>query len=662
MSSSQAALEDKINVYDRRPNKIQTELELEDENRRIKKTLRPMQGFVKDIYLMPTFEMREPPRLLKKTGHYPSESLLPTGIVMNIDPNTPLTSDSAHLVVNHNTGNGISLFHIRDSKHLNDREIERRLEHAAAAHKLPVLSPNSTHSIDIVSSKCRGDLYPNYSIVVEANDDAAATAVLEHLKQASPSLTIQELAEGPVLNDLRDSSMHVRRQMAKNTADALGLEIEDEPAVSAVTNQVVRATVRQTQPNGAMPVSYKVFSGAFNTQTAHSGVLVSNGKLSGYTHMRSSAEVARSHKPPSRGWTNDATSSSFSTHNGKFDERSHKSAEIHPQQNDDTLKAFKNKVHFKGPVDVDHPLLSEKHAARDDPTVKAWMNASGPAHKETSLEKTEYHFVGGIAPDTSTLGYLSTKELVELAKKIKDTPGSKTKSIVVPLDSKVVTQIVSDWHHISKLMPSDYSLDRITSSIGEHPVDPILTTLSLDEAYAKEESSAHKHIWHGSKSSSNGSSEKSAPTTVKTAVHPTHGGIGANASNGHGENTAGGGNSGNGVAGHGPAGGAFLQHTSPNAGHGGGGGGGGGHFGGGGGGGHIGGHVGGGGLHTFNRDHPRLEGGRGILGGGWGYGYPYGYDRFGTAALDLPLLLALEANGGYGYNYNNGYNWDPPLY
>jgi hypothetical protein len=609
-----------IGVFDRRLLKPSSEAEITADNERIKRLLYPLQGNIKSIYLLPTFDTIEPPRLLKKTGHYPEEAQLPSGMVLHLKPDTPLDSNTTHLVVNHETGMGVSMFNVKDveGQRFNDQEIEERMQKAAQEGRLPVISSTSTHMIGVYSSKSRNNLYPRYVVIVRANDDAAATAVLEHLKASKTPMTVQELADSSVLNDLQDSSEHVRRQMAQKTAKELGFELDEEPETTTVSHQVVRSQGSPLKPNGPHPVVYKVFANAYNTETSHSGVLVNNGTLGGYTQIRSSVKTQRSQKPPSSGWSNDSTSSSFPTHNGKFDERTHKSSEMHPLQNDETLKAFKSKVHYSGLPELEHPLASEKHASRDDSAVNSWMESSKPSGKST-LEKTDLHFVAGVAPNTSTLDYMSTAELIELAKKIKATPDSKTKAIVVPLDSKVMTQIISDWHKISKQLPPDYTLDHVTSSIGSQPLDPILTTISLDEAHMKEESSTHKHPWHGFKSET---SESSA--TVTSSASPS----------------------------------SMTVTTGP---HGGGGGGGGGHIGGGGGGfggggggrGFEGGGGRGGELRTFDRDHPRLEGGRGELGAGLGYGYPYAYGRFGTAALDLPLILALEANNPY---------WYPPRY
>jgi hypothetical protein len=108
-------------VHDHRLLKPTTDAAIAADDETLRNILLPMRGHIEAVHQLPTFDVKTPPRFLQASGHYPENFVLPSGLVTHLKGDAPLTAESAHVVVTHETGTGVSLFAVKNSAKLNDQ-------------------------------------------------------------------------------------------------------------------------------------------------------------------------------------------------------------------------------------------------------------------------------------------------------------------------------------------------------------------------------------------------------------------------------------------------------------------------------------------------------------------------------------------------------------
>lgn len=433
----------------------------------------PIHGKLTEFALLSTHGHDKPLALLIATRHYNSNAILLRGVVIGVRGSTPVYGPSLpdaepavaaeqqttpppeanlHLIVNERTGTGISGYFIKTP--VTQAQIDERFAKAKAENRLPMLPANAPqHRITV--SKLNDPRLSRFAIFVTANDAPRAVQLMEQIADARPPPTVAEIAASPAYRGLLESSQKYRDYLAKQMATALGVEIDEQAAVSHLSHAISPVAVA----TGARPdeQQFRVYHDAYNTDTAHAGVLVAGGALGDYTHITSSQTRERPNGELSRGWSN-AAMSSIVTSTGSF------AADVHKIAGAPIDAA---KTHFKTDTPgVPHPIVAQKTVGADDPQTKlAIQRAKGQHALETAAE---YTGVAAVVPNVSTLHYPSTEELVRVAKQ------TTAKAVPVPHDHPIVGHLAASWHLIKPGLPANYTWADAFGSDFQVPVDPIL--------------------------------------------------------------------------------------------------------------------------------------------------------------------------------------------
>lgn len=456
----------------------------------LKDAISPLKDHLISIAVLPDFAVKPPPPLLRATGHYHLHHRLPSGLAVSIPGSTPITDDTAHLLVNDRLGTGTTLYPIK-GRH-SDQEIEQRWKQAiksddASSSSLPELSATSSHhSISIVRQTTRGPLQDSHAIEVTANDAPSAVTLMEKLHdqrnaESSQSLTVGALVKSADYADQLASSQCVRNELAEKTASAIGVELSGTNATraSTLTHGIVAAGLSQDGTE-----KYTVLYDAQDTSSANNGVFIKHG-LSGMTHVKAEVPRQRVNGAPTHNWST-SSMSVLPTTTGTFDPQTHK----RPIEVSDAVKA---NVHWNGIHELGHPALDEKFADPSDPTVRAWLQKAQPTDRDGGLVETDYKYIAGIVPNTTTRNYASIDELTTMAKKLHES-GSEIKSLTVPFDSPVVNALRMNVDHI----PST-SADAVFANTFTDELDPVLTVRSACNAHQvvkRGSGEQHTHGWH----------------------------------------------------------------------------------------------------------------------------------------------------------------------
>ena len=443
-------------------------------NEELKVALAPIKKQLVEFTLLPTYQQDRPHAMFVASYHYTQDCTLPRGIVIGVlgstpifGPRTPGTEATGgpvnmHLLINDRTGMGESLYAIKGL--IIEPDIVRRFNEAKKTKKLPRLGSTSPlHGISIGKYRREGETEDNYVIVVRANDTTAALHLMESIADQEEAPTVAEVAESDQYKALVASSQQYRDLLAKQTAEALGVEIDPKPLLSNALNSIVPVTTH----SAGQPQQYNIYHDAHNTSEAHNGLLVSTGKLGGYMLLESSDPVTT--KP--QAWRN-IHMSTYPTSTGKYDERVHKTAEVH----DD---AFASRVHYTvGLPGLIHSDATEKMAHRDDPFVTATAERLKES-VEQKVVRTNVEFIAGVSPDAGYLQYGSIRDLQDVIQ------ATGVKAIPVPINHPAVVQIAAQWPRLKSEYPK-YTLSQAFASEYQVTDDGILTQYSLHpEADAK---------------------------------------------------------------------------------------------------------------------------------------------------------------------------------
>ena len=433
---------------DLRPLQKQTAAEMA----KIQQMLKPVEKQLSSFVLLPTLTHDQPLRLLLATRHYANDALLPHGVVISVQGTTPiygplLTDENTslvnlHLFVNERTGTGVGMYNITSP--ITENELRQRFEQAKNDNRLPLLIA-STPTQRIVVAKL--DNTNQFVIVVTANDAARAVHLMEILTSASTPVTADELCRSTEYRELVESSQKYRDYLAAQMASALGVTISSAPTVSQMTHTIAQA---------AKPGVVHLFHDAYNTETAHQGVLITSGASGDVAHVFATADG----KTPIA-WQN-AASSSIHTSVGQYIPGFHAYASK-------STSATQYSTELPG---VPHPLTHADRLAPSiaDPSVVNAIDRTKGAHE---LVTNVYKAIGQVLPNVTTMHYPTKDELVEYAK------NTTAKAIYVPLDHPVVGHIAAVWNAIKAELPPSYTWANAIGSEFRTAIDPILGHHSL---------------------------------------------------------------------------------------------------------------------------------------------------------------------------------------
>lgn len=455
----------------------------------LKDAISPLKEHISSLTVLPDFAVDTPSPLLRATGHYQLHHRLPSKLAVSIPGSTPITDDTAHLLVNDRLGTGTTLYPIK-GRH-SDQEIEQLWRKAmksdgSSSPALPELSAvSSHHSVSIVRHTTRGPLQDSHAIEVTANDTPSAVALMEKLhdqRDKEQSLTVGALVKSADYTDQLSSSQCVRNDLAEKTAAAIGVELSGTNATraSTLTHGIVSAGLSQDGTE-----KYTVLYDAQDTSSSNNGVFIKHG-LAGMTHVKAEVPRQRVNGAPTHNWST-SSMSVLPTTTGSFDPQTHK----RPIEVSDAVKA---NVHWNGIHELGHPALEEKFADPSDPAVRAWLQKAQPTDRDGGLVETDYKYIAGIVPNTTTRNYASIDELTAMAKKLHES-GSEIKSLTVPFDSPVVNALRMHIDHIPGA-----SADAVFANTFTDDVDPVLTVRSACNAHQvvkRGSGDQHTHGWHG---------------------------------------------------------------------------------------------------------------------------------------------------------------------
>jgi hypothetical protein len=529
--------------------------------------LAPIKPHMTGYGIQPNYGWQAPPSLLVANWHYTPEHRVPRGQVYRLHGSTPVIApryptdeapvpvamtvpSNLHLIANHHLGTGVSLYVIKSP--VTEQEVEERFQRARTEDKLPHLSAHvHGHLVSIVKYRSRGEHADRLAIIVKANDAPRAAALMEAIAETQPTPTLAQLHASNEYKELMKSSQLYRNQLARKTAEALGVEIEREPSISASTHAIHRIA-----GIGGKPDTYQVHHDVYNTEEAHQGVLISGGTLGGYWHLQPAQSTPRVVGAPTYAWSN-RVMNTVPTQLGEFDPRYHTTAELHPLKDEKARMQFQRRVHYGDVPEMAHPLMTEKVPDRNE---KWWqqtvMNKIKPG-EEAQMLSNDMHLIGGMAPAQTTLDYLSMQKLAEHARR------SPNKSTAIPIDHPIVGQIAANWTRIKPQLPPDenYTLSSVLSSEYPVPLDPIIGEHSAHEetnklAQAELDAKVKEYIISHPELQTVATYAPAA-NTVATAPH---GGGGGGGGGGHGGGFGGGGGfHGGGIGGGGFRGGGFAR-------------------------------------------------------------------------------------------------------
>lgn len=400
----------------------------------------------------------------KNGVHPPTKTLMPNGYALKIDGTMRIDSKARldHVFGGWNQTLGTSVYPVQsmpDNLRKADDAQFAKINADIKDKLAKIISPTHRVTLEHTSHSLDGD---KYALFVTANDVPAARQLYQHTAARAASgdaLTLEALANSDEYAKLHERSQCARDTLAKNYADALGVNLAADANTGAVqpsltslhytitqSNSLAHGNHKSSVPQSAArePRFFVVYNDASPAHDSNgAGVVVSHGIMGGHTVLNTAEGQA---------WQQPKFLSLIPATSGlKFDGHMQAAAQ-HRTQTERSQCGFRSRVVWHSDLgdEFPHAHADETYYSMHDPYTLRWLERLSSPHGGP-LTQLVYGTLAGQLPSVTTL-YAAPEELLQMSQ-LEETPAN----VAVALDNVVVSRITVRWDTL--IRPSGYKLD-----------------------------------------------------------------------------------------------------------------------------------------------------------------------------------------------------------